>query len=46
MLSRTVFHGNSAKCWNTMPRSGPGAFTGSPLTVIVPFSIGRKPPIR
>src|SRR6516164_4531312 len=24
MLARTVFHGNSAKCWNTMPRSGPG----------------------
>ena len=22
--SRTVFHGKSAKCWNTMPRSGPG----------------------
>jgi hypothetical protein len=25
MLARTVFHGNSAKCWNTMPRSGPAA---------------------
>ena len=24
-FSRTVFHGNSEYCWNTMPRSGPGA---------------------
>ena len=34
MLARTVFHGNNAKCWNTMPRSGPGAVTGLPSTVI------------
>ena len=27
MLSRTVFHGNSANCWNTTARSGPGSVT-------------------
>ncbi len=34
MLPRTVFQGNSAKCWNTMPRSGPGPATGLPSTRI------------
>ena len=46
MFSRTVFHGNSAKFWNTMPRSGPGPLTGLPSTVIVPVSTGRNPPMQ
>ena len=36
MFWATVIHGNSAYSWKTMPRSGPGAVTGLPLTETVP----------
>ena len=42
-FSRTVFHGNSEYCWNTMPRSALGPFTASPSTVTVPVVGFRKP---
>ena len=42
-FSRTVFQGNSEYCWNTMPRSAPGPFTGSPSTVTLPAVGFRKP---
>ena len=43
MFSRTVFQGNSANCWNTTARSGPGAVTGRPLTLTVPDVGASKP---
>ena len=43
---RTVFHGNSAKFWNTTPRSGPGPAT-MPLAVrMLPLFTPRKPPMQ
>ena len=44
-LPSTVFQGNSAKCWNTMPRSGPGSLMAVPRTRISPAEQGTKPPI-
>ena len=38
MLARTLFHGNSAKFWKTMPRSGPGSVTARPSTRMAPLS--------
>src|SRR6185312_3554845 len=43
MFSCTVFHGNSANCWNTTARSGPGAVTGRLPTVTVP-AVGNSRP--
>src|SRR5665213_4257182 len=42
-FSRTVFHGNSEYCWNTMPRSALGPLTASPSTVTVPVVGFLKP---
>ena len=44
-LSSTVFQGNSAKDWNTTPRSGPGPLTACPPTRISPPVSGMKPAI-
>src|SRR6478672_8650043 len=43
MFSYTVFHGNSANCWNTTARSGPGLVTGRPPTLTVP-DVGDSSP--
>ena len=42
----TVFHGNRAKFWNTIPRSGPGARTTPAWVRITPCCTGMNPPIR
>jgi hypothetical protein len=42
-FSRTVFHGNSEYCWNTMPRSAPGRSTATLSTVTVP-AVGLMKP--
>ena len=38
-----VFHGNSANCWKTTARSGPGAVTGRPPTLTTP-ALGNSNP--
>ncbi len=43
MFSRTVFQGNSANCWKTTARSGPGCVTALPLTLTMPALGGSKP---
>src|SRR6266852_4979891 len=46
IFSSTESHGNSAVCWNTTPRSGPGPATGAPSTVIAPLVAMSKPATR
>src|SRR5579864_3834601 len=43
IFSCTVFQGNSANCWNTTARSGPGFVTERPPTVTVP-EVGNSRP--
>ncbi len=43
MFSHTLFHGNSANCWNTTARSGPGASTTTPPTFTVPVLGNSRP---
>src|SRR4051812_26635005 len=45
MFSLTVSQGKSAKSWNTMPRSGPGAVIGAPYISTVPADGVSKPAI-
>src|SRR5512145_573676 len=42
-LRSTLAHGSSAKSWNTNARSGPGPFTGLPLTRTSPPFRGSRP---
>ena len=44
-FSSTVSQGNSAYCWKTMPRSGPGPSTGLPSTVTLPLVGSSSPPM-
>src|SRR5215831_12244197 len=46
IFSSTDSHGNSAVCWNTTPRSGPGPQTGAPSTVISPLVAVSNPARR
>src|SRR5215813_2094212 len=46
ILSSTDSHGNSAVCWNTTPRSGPGPTTGAPSTLSSPLVGPSKPASR
>src|SRR5262249_1564520 len=46
IFSSTGSHGNSAVCWNTTPRSGPGPVTGAPSTVMSPLVAVSKPATR
>ncbi len=45
-LPRTLSHGSSEYCWNTMPRSGPGSVTGAPSRRISPASGVTRPAMR
>src|ERR1044071_4245864 len=46
ILSSTDSHGNSAVCWNTTPRSGPGPLIVRPSTRTSPAVGVSKPAIR
>src|SRR5579883_1056261 len=43
ILSCTVFQGNSANCWKTTARSGPGPVTRRPSTLTLPLVGNSKP---
>src|SRR6185369_10106803 len=46
MFWRTVSQGNSALCWNTTPRSGPGRSTNCPSTRTAPLVGCSNPATR
>src|SRR6185503_19647600 len=46
MFWRTLSQGNSALCWKTTPRSGPGRFTALPPTSTAPLVGCSKPATR